>query len=43
LDGARQLHEEALAGFRRVLGEDHPDTLTAKRNLATVRRKLGEL
>jgi hypothetical protein len=43
LDGARQLHEQALAGRRRVLGEDHPDSLTSMNNLTEVRRDLGEL
>jgi len=30
---ARQLQEQALAGFRWVLGDDHPDTLTAMNSL----------
>ena len=30
LQGARDLHEQALAGYRRVLGDDHPNTLTAQ-------------
>jgi hypothetical protein len=29
LDRARQLQEDVLAGFRRLLGDDHPDTLRA--------------
>jgi hypothetical protein len=43
LDGTRQLLKQALAGYRRVLGEDHPYTLTAMNNLATTRRDLGDL
>ena len=27
LQGAHDLYEQALAGRRRVLGDDHPDTL----------------
>jgi Tetratricopeptide repeat len=41
--GARELEEQALAGYRRVLGDDHPSTLRAMDNLAAVRRELGEL
>jgi hypothetical protein len=26
LQAARNLHEHTLAGYRRVLGDDHPDT-----------------
>jgi tetratricopeptide (TPR) repeat protein len=37
------LLEQALAGCRRVLGDDHPDTLTTMNNLATTRRSLGDL
>jgi hypothetical protein len=43
LQGARELHEQALAGRRLVLGDNHPDTLASMNNLATVRRELGEL
>jgi hypothetical protein len=32
-----------LAASRRVLGDDHPDTLTSMNNLAAVRRELEEL
>jgi hypothetical protein len=39
---ALTLLEQALAGCRRVLGEDHPDTLQSMNNLAAVRRELGE-
>lgn len=42
LPGARDLHEQALAGRRRVLGDDHSDTLTSMNNLTQVRRELGE-
>jgi hypothetical protein len=34
LVGARNLQEQVLAVSRRVLGEEHPDTLTAMNNLA---------
>ena len=40
---ARQLQEPALASFRRVLGDDHPDTLTAMNTLGEIRRHLGNL
>ena len=40
---ARQLQEQALAGFRRVLGDDHPDILTAMNSLGESRRHLGNL
>jgi hypothetical protein len=43
LPEARELHEQALAGFRRVLGDDHPTTLNSMNDLAAVRRELGEL
>jgi len=43
LYGARQLHDQALAGFRRELGDDHPDTLFSIHNLAEVHRALGNL
>jgi len=33
-DGARGLHEQALAACRRVLGDEHPNTLTSMNNLA---------
>ena len=35
LTGARKLHEETLAIQRRVLGPEHPDTLTSMNNLAS--------
>jgi hypothetical protein len=43
LAGARELFEQALAGSRRVLGEDHPDTLQSINDLAAVRRELEQL
>ena len=39
---ARELGEDTLARRRRVLGEDHPDTLASAGNLATDLRALGE-
>ena len=30
---ARELDEDTLARYRRVLGENHPDTLTSANNL----------
>jgi tetratricopeptide (TPR) repeat protein len=37
------LDVEALAGYRRLLGDSHPDTLKAMSNLAVTRRDLGDL
>jgi hypothetical protein len=37
------LQEEALAGRRRVLGDDHPDTLLSMSNLAVVLAVMGDL
>ena len=34
--------EEREAGFRAVLGEDHPDTLASVNNLASCSNALGE-
>ncbi len=39
---ALKLEEENLADCRRVLGEDHPDTLAAMNNLAATRWDLGD-
>src|SRR6266511_1513037 len=39
---ALALEEQALATCRRVLGDDHPDTLTSMNNLAETRRTLGD-
>ena len=33
---ARQLGEDTLTRFRRILGDDHPDTLRSAHNLAIV-------
>ena len=43
LQGAHNLHQQALTGFRRVLGDNYPSTLQSKVNLAQVRRELEEL
>ena len=39
---ARDLDEDTLARRRRVLGDDHPSTLTSANNLASDLRNLGE-
>ena len=39
---ARDLHQDTLASFRRVLGEDHPDTLILASRVADDLRALGE-
>ena len=39
---ARELDEDTLARSRRVLGEDHPSTLSSANNLAIDLRNLGE-
>ena len=39
---ARELDEDTLARSRRVLGEDHPDTLAWASNLAADLRALGD-
>ncbi|MEV8438797.1 tetratricopeptide repeat protein [Actinosynnema sp. NPDC051121] len=39
---ARDLDEDTLARYRRVLGEDHPDTLRTGRNLVSVLRDLDQ-
>jgi hypothetical protein len=39
---ARELGEDTLARRRRVLGEDHPDTLTSANGLAISLRAVGE-
>ena len=39
---ARELDEDTLARCRRVLGEDHPDTLRSASNLAIDLSYLGE-
>lgn len=40
---ARQLQEETLKSSRELLGETHPDTLTAMAKLAWTLCKLGDL
>ena len=42
LGAARELEEQVLAGRREVLGERHPDTLTAMNNLAQTRSEQGD-
>jgi hypothetical protein len=39
---ARRLHEEVLGRQRKVLGDDHPDTLASMNNLAIVVADLGK-
>jgi hypothetical protein len=39
---ARELDEDTLARRRRVLGQDHPDTLSSAGSLASDLRALGE-
>ena len=39
---ARELEEDTLARRRRVLGEDHPDTLTSADNLVMILGRVGE-
>jgi hypothetical protein len=36
------LHERTLADFERVLGADHPDTLTSRSNLAEAYRAAAD-
>jgi tetratricopeptide (TPR) repeat protein len=40
---ALTLQEQALAGLRSMLGDDHPDTLHSMNDLAETRRDLGDL
>ncbi len=42
-DSARKLQEQVLAASRRLLGEEHPDTLTAMNNLAQTLNAQGDL
>ena len=39
---ALTLEEQTLTTYRRVLGENHPDTLTSMDNLAATLRDLGD-
>jgi hypothetical protein len=41
LKGAHDLHEQALAGLRRMLGDDHPHTLTTKERVSDLRLVLA--
>ena len=41
-DRALPMHEECLAKRKRVLGEDHPDTLTSLNNLAGLFESMGD-
>jgi tetratricopeptide (TPR) repeat protein len=43
LDEAEPYYREALEGFRRVLGDEHPDTLIAVNNMAYLQWSLGRL
>ena len=43
LGRAIPLYEQTLAGRQRVLGEDHPDTLTSRNNLADAYQAAGDL
>jgi hypothetical protein len=42
VQAARDLGQDTLVRYRRVLGDDHPNTLTAANNLAEDLRLLGE-
>jgi hypothetical protein len=42
LQAAHDLNQDTLDRRRRILGQDHPDTLTSATNLATDLRALGE-
>ena len=42
MEAARDLHQDTLDRYRRVLGEDHPDTLRAAVQLAFDLSALGE-
>lgn len=39
---ARELHEQTLAAMRRLLGDEHPDTLGSMEDLAQTVRALGD-
>jgi len=41
--GARELHEHTLTALRRLLGDEHPDTLLSMNNLAATLWALGDL
>jgi hypothetical protein len=40
---ALQLYEQTCAGYERVLGADHPDTLARRANLANAYYTVGRL
>jgi hypothetical protein len=42
LDDAERLLTTAVQGMRRVLGENHPDTVAAVTDLADLRAKLSK-
>jgi hypothetical protein len=42
LKEAYELFAAVLAGYRRVLGDDHPDALHSINNLAEIRHQLGK-
>ena len=42
MQAARDLHQDTLDRYRRVLGDDHPSTLTSASNLAADLHALGE-
>ena len=43
LPGARKIQEQVLDASRRVLGGEHPDTLTSMNNLAGTLEAQGDL
>jgi hypothetical protein len=43
LANARTLYEQVLDARRRILGDEHPDTLQSMSNLAITLRKLSDI
>jgi hypothetical protein len=43
MGSALQLYEQTCAGYERILGADHPDTLTYRLSLANAYYKVGRL
>jgi len=43
LAGAREIQERVLEMTRRILGDEHPDTLASMNNLATTLKAQGDL
>ena len=41
MEAARDLHQRTLDIFRRVLGDEHPNTLTSMNNLAAIEAEMG--